>query len=240
MLLGRWCLLVHLQMTWRGWCVIQSPFPVADVSLTVWRLCRYYTLLAWLPSYFELALGLNVESSSLLTLIPYIAMVIMTPLVGPVADGLVKKGWSLTSVRKLAQVGLHSHFTFFTTLLPPSSVRLRIGMFITVYIQSHRSCGEQLTAPGNQAIISITVAHRVQFMSQNVTLVLQALWSSSTHSRCICLAAIQRHLSPIWTSVIEKTALIYALNSPQTPYLAKVWPHLRTAVSKKAKSFSLS
>lgn len=64
---------------------------------------RYYTLLAWLPSYFELALGLNVASSSLLTLIPYITMVVMTPLVGPVADGLVKKGWKLTNVRKLAQ-----------------------------------------------------------------------------------------------------------------------------------------
>ena len=45
----------------------------------------YYTLLAWLPSYFELSLGLNVESSSLLTLIPYLAMTAMTPFVGPVA-----------------------------------------------------------------------------------------------------------------------------------------------------------
>lgn len=64
----------------------------------------YYTLLAWLPSYFELALGLPVDSSSLLTLIPYVTMVVMTPFVGPVADGLVKKGWTITSVRKLAQV----------------------------------------------------------------------------------------------------------------------------------------
>jgi ACS family sodium-dependent inorganic phosphate cotransporter len=63
----------------------------------------YYTLLAWLPSYFEMALGLNVEKSSLLTLIPYIAMTCMTPAVGPVADGLVSRGWSVTRVRKLAQ-----------------------------------------------------------------------------------------------------------------------------------------
>ena len=27
----------------------------------------------------------------------------MTPLVGPVADGLVQRGWTVTSVRKLAQ-----------------------------------------------------------------------------------------------------------------------------------------
>jgi cyanate permease len=64
----------------------------------------YYTLLAWLPSFFELSLGLNVESSSLLTLIPYLAMTAMTPFVGPIADSLVSKGWSITNVRKLAQV----------------------------------------------------------------------------------------------------------------------------------------
>ena len=28
--------------------------------------------------------------------------------VGPVADGLVKKGWTITHVRKLSQVGMHS------------------------------------------------------------------------------------------------------------------------------------
>ena len=50
-----------------------------------------------------MALGLNVEKSSLLTLIPYIAMTIMTPFVGPVADGLVARGWSVTAVRKLSQ-----------------------------------------------------------------------------------------------------------------------------------------
>ncbi|KAL4421693.1 hypothetical protein ABPG77_010637 [Micractinium sp. CCAP 211/92] len=63
----------------------------------------YYTLLAWLPSYFEMALGLNVEKSSLLTLIPYVSMTIMTPMVGPIADGLVRKGWAVTNVRKLSQ-----------------------------------------------------------------------------------------------------------------------------------------
>lgn len=63
----------------------------------------YYTLLAWLPSYFEMALGLNVEKSSLLTLIPYISMTVMTPFVGPIADDLVKRGWEVTHVRKLSQ-----------------------------------------------------------------------------------------------------------------------------------------
>lgn len=63
----------------------------------------YYTLLAWLPSYFELALGLDVAKSSVLTLIPYLAMSSMTPLVGPVADGMVGRGMSVTRTRKICQ-----------------------------------------------------------------------------------------------------------------------------------------
>jgi len=63
----------------------------------------YYSLLAWLPSYFELALGLDVANSSLLTLIPYLAMTFMTPVVGPTADRLVAKGWDTTAVRKVCQ-----------------------------------------------------------------------------------------------------------------------------------------
>ena len=53
-------------------------------AVTVAHFCfnwGYYTLLAWLPSYFELALGLNVQDSSFLTLIPYVAMILMTPVV---------------------------------------------------------------------------------------------------------------------------------------------------------------
>lgn len=32
------------------------------------------------------------------------AMIAATPFVGPVADGLFQKGWSLTRIRKLCQV----------------------------------------------------------------------------------------------------------------------------------------
>jgi hypothetical protein len=86
------------------WGAFLTSWPVAAVTIA--HFCYnwgYYTLLAWLPSFFELALGLNVQESSFLTLIPYVAMVLMTPVVGPVADGLIKRGWSLTAVRKLAQ-----------------------------------------------------------------------------------------------------------------------------------------
>jgi ACS family sodium-dependent inorganic phosphate cotransporter len=63
----------------------------------------YYTLLAWLPSYFEGALRMDLGASSALSLLPYVAMVAMTPVVGPVADALVARGFSVTAVRKLAQ-----------------------------------------------------------------------------------------------------------------------------------------
>eukprot|EP00798_Chlamydomonas_sp_ICE-L_P027115 gene27115-2342_t len=86
------------------WVEFFKSVPV--LAVTVAHFCfnwGYYVLLAWLPSYFELALGLNVQKSSILTLIPYLAMTAMMPFVGPVADGLVEKGWPLTKVRKLAQ-----------------------------------------------------------------------------------------------------------------------------------------
>jgi len=76
------------------------------LAVTIAHFCfnwGYYTLLSWLPSFFELALNLNVQLSSFLTVIPYIAMTAMTPLVGPAADALVAQGVSITAVRKLAQ-----------------------------------------------------------------------------------------------------------------------------------------
>ena len=63
----------------------------------------YYTLLSWLPSYFDLALGLKVSQSSILTLVPYLAMVCMTPFVGPTADGMIASGMPVTRVRKICQ-----------------------------------------------------------------------------------------------------------------------------------------
>lgn len=79
----------------------------------------YYTLLAWLPSYFDLALGLDVSQSSSLTLIPYLSMVVMTAFVGPTADGLIARGWSITSVRKLCQA---------VSLLGPCGCMLALSM----------------------------------------------------------------------------------------------------------------
>ena len=90
---------------------VHVPYGEFFKSLPVWAVTvahfsfnwGYYTLLAWLPSYFEMALGLAVDKSSFLTLIPYLAMTAMMPLVGPVADGMVDRGIPITTVRKLCQ-----------------------------------------------------------------------------------------------------------------------------------------
>lgn len=91
--------------------LIQVPYGKFMRDPAVWAVITahfcfnwgYYTLLSWLPSYFDLALGLKVDKSSIFTLIPYLAMVLMTPFVGPTADGLIANGMSVTKVRKLCQ-----------------------------------------------------------------------------------------------------------------------------------------
>jgi hypothetical protein len=90
---------------------VQVPYGKFFMTPAVWAVITahfcfnwgYYTLLAWLPSYFDLVLGIDVSTSSVLTLIPYLSMVLMTPFVGPTADGLIATGWSVTRVRKLCQ-----------------------------------------------------------------------------------------------------------------------------------------
>lgn len=67
----------------RAWRAQGVPYGKFLRSKAVWALiCAhfcfnwgYYTLLAWLPSYFDLAVGLPVDQSSYLTLIPYLSMV---------------------------------------------------------------------------------------------------------------------------------------------------------------------
>mmetsp|Transcript_20295 Transcript_20295/g.57144 ORF Transcript_20295/g.57144 Transcript_20295/m.57144 type:complete len:392 (-) Transcript_20295:184-1359(-) len=63
----------------------------------------YYTMLAWLPSYFEMLFGAGATQAGQTALIPNLAMVAMVPIVGTVADSLRRRGMSTTRVRKLAQ-----------------------------------------------------------------------------------------------------------------------------------------
>ena len=62
-----------------------------------------YMLLAWLPSYFRGQLGLSIASAGLYSAAPWLTMFVVGVLAGWFADGLVKRGVSLTAVRKLMQ-----------------------------------------------------------------------------------------------------------------------------------------
>jgi len=66
-----------------------------------------YMLLAWLPSYFRGHLGLSITSAGLYSAAPWLTMFIVGNSAGWIADVLVKRGLSLTAVRKIMQtIGL--------------------------------------------------------------------------------------------------------------------------------------
>jgi len=87
------------------------PYGQFMTSAPVWAIitahfCHnwgYYTMLAWLPSYFEMLFDANATMAGQTALIPNLAMVAMIPLVGQAADSLQNRGYSTTTVRKLAQ-----------------------------------------------------------------------------------------------------------------------------------------
>lgn len=77
------------------WAIIVAHF--------VWNYF-YYTLMAYLPSFFAGALKFNLASSSFMSLLPYICTIGMLTVAGPIADGLVSSGkMTQTGMRKLTQ-----------------------------------------------------------------------------------------------------------------------------------------
>jgi ACS family sodium-dependent inorganic phosphate cotransporter len=66
-----------------------------------------YLLLSWLPSYFRSAQDLSIQSAGLYSAAPWLTMFVMANVAGMFADRLIRRGLSLTTVRKLMQtVGL--------------------------------------------------------------------------------------------------------------------------------------
>jgi MFS transporter, ACS family, solute carrier family 17 (sodium-dependent inorganic phosphate cotransporter), other len=63
----------------------------------------FFTLNAWLPTYFSQELGFDLASSAFLSVLPWLAMFLFANAGGQIADGLFRRGMSMTSVRKLMQ-----------------------------------------------------------------------------------------------------------------------------------------
>ena len=62
-----------------------------------------YTMLAWLPTYFSMALGVSEKNLSV-TAVPYVMMVVCTLCCGMVSDNLLKSGLGLLRVRRTMTV----------------------------------------------------------------------------------------------------------------------------------------
>lgn len=91
------------------------PMGVLLSKVPVWALiinhfCTnwgFYVMLAWLPSYFNQALGVSIREVGNYSVLPYVAMFITGNLGGWLSDRMIQNGWSVTAVRKIIQtIGL--------------------------------------------------------------------------------------------------------------------------------------
>jgi len=76
------------------WAIVAGHFAMT------WTL---YFLLAWLPSYFRDVQHLSIANAGLFSAAPWLTMFVVTHLVAPVADGMIRRGISVTFTRKLMQ-----------------------------------------------------------------------------------------------------------------------------------------
>lgn len=62
-----------------------------------------FILLTWMPTYYNQVLGLDLKSSGMFSVLPWVTMAVSANVGGWIADTLVDKGWSVTLVRKVMQ-----------------------------------------------------------------------------------------------------------------------------------------
>ncbi|WVZ17188.1 hypothetical protein V8G54_010170 [Vigna mungo] len=87
------------------WKLILSKAPVW--ALIISHFCHNwgtFILLTWMPTYYNQVLKFNLTESGLFCVLPWLTMAIFANIGGWIADTLVSKGLSITSVRKLSHV----------------------------------------------------------------------------------------------------------------------------------------
>ena len=62
-----------------------------------------YVLLAWMPTYITQGLGVDFASVGLFSVVPSLCSFLFLNVAGWLADGLVKRGWDVTTTRKTMQ-----------------------------------------------------------------------------------------------------------------------------------------
>ncbi|KAK9915240.1 hypothetical protein WJX75_006550 [Coccomyxa subellipsoidea] len=88
-----------------------SPIILAAFGRATWAIIvvnivnhwGYFIYLNWMPSYFHHVFGLDMKASSFLSFLPWTVMALGSMSAGLLADGLVRRGMSVTNVRKALQ-----------------------------------------------------------------------------------------------------------------------------------------
>ncbi len=117
----------------------KEPIPWRTLASTpaVWALivnhfCSnwgFYMLLAWLPSYFNDQLNLNIVHAGLYSAAPWLTMFVVGNLGGVVADKLTKSGMDLTTIRKTMQItGLLGSASFLLAAQDVQSANVGMGL----------------------------------------------------------------------------------------------------------------
>ncbi|OAY72358.1 putative anion transporter 1, chloroplastic [Ananas comosus] len=100
------------------WRLILSKGPVW--ALIVSHFCHNwgtFILLTWMPTYYNQVLKFNLTDSGLLCVLPWLTMALSANIGGWIADTLVSKGLSVTTVRKIMQsIGFLGPAFFLTQL----------------------------------------------------------------------------------------------------------------------------
>ncbi|XP_047953870.1 ascorbate transporter, chloroplastic-like [Salvia hispanica] len=96
------------------WKKILTKAPVW--ALIVSHFCHNwgtFILLTWMPTYYNQVLKFNLTESGLLCVLPWLTMAVFANIGGWIADTLISRGLSITSVRKgsdaFSQSGLYSN-----------------------------------------------------------------------------------------------------------------------------------
>ncbi|MFS7932369.1 putative major facilitator superfamily, MFS transporter superfamily [Helianthus anomalus] len=100
------------------WKLILSKAPVW--ALIVSHFCHNwgtFILLTWMPTYYNQVLKFNLTESGLLCVLPWLTMAVFANIGGWIADTLVSRGLSITTVRKIMQsIGFLGPAFFLTQL----------------------------------------------------------------------------------------------------------------------------
>ena len=119
-----------------------------------------FILLTWMPSYYNQVLGLDLSTSGVLSVLPWVTMAIMSNAGGWIADTLVDRGTSVTTVRKVMQtIGFLGPAVFLSQLssvtTAPAAVLCMMGaQGLDAFSQSGLYSNHQVgAAPGMTSLL---------------------------------------------------------------------------------------